>query len=171
MISPNLSFFNYSGSGWTPFTYWKASTWTRAAWSLVQYLPVLSLLNNHIIKYNIPYNYTISKNITLGINSSWIIVSHILVYFVSYVKISTFMNISYLWCFFVFFFHHKNSCFYRWWSPDDVAGEVLPLSQRQIWVIEEGQLLFQTAHAKGQVARWQDEENNTDKRDKDARIS
>lgn len=45
-----------------------------------------------------------------------------------------------------------------------MQDEALPLSQGQIWVIEEGELLFQTTHTEGQVARRQDEENNTDDR-------
>lgn len=45
-----------------------------------------------------------------------------------------------------------------------MQDEALPLSQGQIWVIEEGELLFQTTHTEGQVARRQDEENNTDNR-------
>lgn len=36
----------------------------------------------------------------------------------------------------------------------------LPLSQGQIGVTQEGQLLLQAAHAEGQVAGRQDEENN-----------
>lgn len=53
---------------------------------------------------------------------------------------------------------------------DDEADEELPLSQGQIWVIEEGQLLLQTAHTEGQVAGRQDEENNTDEREGEPRI-
>lgn len=53
---------------------------------------------------------------------------------------------------------------------DDEADEELPLSEGQIWVIEEGQLLLQTAHTEGQVAGGEDEENNTDEREGDTRI-
>lgn len=48
---------------------------------------------------------------------------------------------------------------------------VLPLPQGQIWVTEEGQLLLQTAHTEGQVARRQDEEDDTEDRGGDARMS
>lgn len=48
---------------------------------------------------------------------------------------------------------------------------VLPLPQGQIWVTEEGQLLLQTAHTEGQVARRQDEENDTEDRGGDAGMS
>lgn len=40
-------------------------------------------------------------------------------------------------------------------------ADLSPLSQRQFGV-EEGELLLQTAHPEGQVARRQDEENNSE---------
>lgn len=40
---------------------------------------------------------------------------------------------------------------------------MLPLSEGQIWVTEEGELLLQTAHTKGQIARREDEEDYSDK--------
>lgn len=43
-----------------------------------------------------------------------------------------------------------------------------PLSQGQIGVTQEGQLLLQAAHAEGQVAGRQDEENNTGERTRHA---
>ncbi len=46
---------------------------------------------------------------------------------------------------------------------------MLPLSQGQIWVTEEGQLLLQTAHTKGQVARREDEENNAEEEEETSR--
>ena len=53
---------------------------------------------------------------------------------------------------------------------DDAADALLPLSQGQVRVAEEGQLLLQTAHTKGQVARWQDEEDDAEERGGDRRV-